>query len=60
MNQRIGQHDFNFDLGQKIHGVFAATVNFRVPLLTSKALDFGNGHALHSQAPPKPPSLPPI
>jgi hypothetical protein len=45
----VGHHDFDFDLRQKIHGVFAAAINFRVPFLAAKALDFGNGHALDSQ-----------
>jgi hypothetical protein len=36
---------FELDLGQEIHGVFAAAVDFGVPLLAAEALHFGDGHA---------------
>src|SRR5206468_3753758 len=42
---RIGQDDFNFDLRQKVHRVFAAAINLGVALLTAEAFHFGHGHA---------------
>ena len=38
--------EFELDLGQEVHGVFAAAVDFGVALLAAEALDFGDGHAL--------------
>ena len=45
----VRQHNFEFDLGQKIDGVFAAAINFRVALLPAKAFHFGNRHALDAE-----------
>jgi len=45
-DQVVRDDHFDFDLGQKINGVFAAAVNLRVPLLAAEALDLGDGHAL--------------
>jgi hypothetical protein len=42
----VRQHGFDFDLGQEIHGVFAAAINFGVAFLAAKTLDLGDGHAL--------------
>src|SRR5258707_1526065 len=41
----------NFDakLGQEVHGIFGAAVDFRVPLLSPVAFDFRNRHAAHSK-----------
>src|SRR5581483_1282252 len=41
----VGNDELDFDLGQKIHGVFAAAKDFNVAFLTAEALDFHNGHA---------------
>ena len=46
----IRQHEFKFDLGEKIHRVFAAAINFRVPLLAAEAFDFGDRHAFDADA----------
>ena len=35
---RVGQDDFDLHLGQEIHGVFAAAINFRVPFLPAEPL----------------------
>src|SRR5271170_7234953 len=40
VNLVLTQDDFNFDLWQKIHGVFAPAVNLGLALLASKALHF--------------------
>ena len=44
----VVDHDFELHLGQEIHGVFAAAVDFGVALLAAEAFDFGDGHALDS------------
>lgn len=41
----IGDDEFDFHLGQKIQGVFAAAVDFRAALLAAESLDLGDGHA---------------
>ena len=41
----VGEDDFDFYLGEKINGVFAATINLRMPLLTSEAFHLGHGHS---------------
>ena len=46
---RIGQHGFDFYFGEKIHRIFAAAINFRVPFLPAKTLDLGDGHSLDAQ-----------
>lgn len=46
----VGENDFDFDLGQKINGVFAAAVNFGMAFLTAKAFDLGNRHAFDAEA----------
>src|ERR1700690_1262013 len=38
--------DLDFHLGEKIDGVFAATVNLGVALLAAEAFDFADRHAL--------------
>src|ERR1017187_6656029 len=48
--QRIPQHDFDFDLGQEIHRVFAAPVNLRMSFLPAKTLDLADGHAVNADA----------
>jgi hypothetical protein len=42
----VGNDDVEFDFGQEIDGVFAATINFRVALLAAKAFDLADGHPL--------------
>src|SRR6266849_7232250 len=39
--------DFDAKLGQEVHGIFGAAVDFRVPLLSAVAFDFRNRHAAH-------------
>jgi len=46
----VGQNNFEFDLWEKVDGVFASAIDFRVSLLTAEALNFGDRHALDSQA----------
>ncbi len=45
----VRQHRFDFNLRHKIHGVFAAAINFGVAFLSSKALHFGHGHAVDAE-----------
>src|SRR5262249_42973214 len=40
----VGEDEFEFDLGQEIDGIFAASVNFGVAFLAAKAFNFGDGH----------------
>ena len=42
---RVRQNDLQLDLGQEVHGVFAAAINFRVTFLATKPLYFRDGHA---------------
>ena len=35
-------------LGQEVHGVFGAAIDFGVPLLTAVALDLAGGHPVHA------------
>ena len=44
----VREDEFKFDLGQKVHGVFAAAIDFRVTILTTEALDFGDRHSLNA------------
>ena len=44
----IAEDDFDFDLGQEVHRVFAAAVDFRVTFLAAEALDLAYRHALHA------------
>ena len=41
--------DLDLDLRQEAHRVFGATIDFRVPLLTPVAFDFGNSQSLHAE-----------
>src|SRR5208282_2964804 len=50
LHQRFRQDGFDFDLGQKIHGVFAAAIDFGVPLLAAKTFDFHDGHTEDADA----------
>src|SRR5258705_11382451 len=45
VDQMVGDHDLDLDLGQEIHRVLAAAVELRVALLTSEASHFGDRHA---------------
>ena len=40
----VGQDELQLDLGQEIHGVFTAPVDFSVALLTAEPLDLADGH----------------
>ena len=44
----IGNHHFDFDLGQEIDRVFAAAINFSVALLAAKPFDFTDRHSLNA------------
>src|SRR5947207_4020318 len=48
LDQVIPDHDLDFDLGQEIHNVFGAAIEFGVPLLSPETLGFGDGDALQS------------
>ena len=39
------RHEFDFDLGQEVHGVFAAAVDFGVAFLPAESFHFADGHA---------------
>src|SRR6188768_3786718 len=41
--------DFDFELGQEVHGVFGAAIDFGVTLLPAEALDLGDGHAVDAE-----------
>src|SRR6202171_6790480 len=45
-----GDRDLDLQLRQKVHGVFSAAINFRVPLLSSVAFDLGNGQSVNADA----------
>ena len=47
-HQVVADHDLDFDLGQKVHDVFRTAIQFRVALLPTKALGFGNGDTLQT------------
>ena len=40
----VGDHEFDFDLGQEIDRIFTATIDFGVTFLAAEAFDFGHGH----------------
>src|SRR3974390_1156112 len=40
--------DLDPHLGQEVHSVFRAAINFSVPLLAPITLDFGHGHAVNA------------
>ena len=44
----VGDNQLKLDLGQKVHGVFAAPVNLGVAFLPAESLDFRHGHAFHA------------
>ncbi len=44
----IVDDDFQFHLGEKIHGVFTATVNLGMAFLAAESFDFRNGHSLNA------------
>src|SRR6476620_4544330 len=41
-----GDRDFDSELGQEVHDVFSAAIDFSVTLLPAVALDLGHGHAV--------------
>src|SRR3984893_15441450 len=45
-----GDRDFDLQLRQKVHGVFGAAIDFRMPLLSSVAFDLGNGQPVDADA----------
>src|SRR6185503_6839951 len=47
----VGRHHFDFDLGQEVHGVFAAAIDFGVAFLPAEPLDLAHGHALDPDFP---------
>jgi len=46
----VHDDDFDFDFGKKIHRVFAAAVNLRMPLLATETFYFADRHALDAEA----------
>src|ERR1700681_3247810 len=48
LDQVIPDHDLDFDLGQKVHDVFRAAIEFGVAFLPPETLGFGDGDALQS------------
>src|SRR5580658_872951 len=47
---RIADHDFDFQLRQQIHGVFASPIDFFVAFLPAMPAHFTDGHAVHAYA----------
>ena len=45
----IGHHEFQLQLGKKVHRVLTAAVNLRVAFLPTEAFHFGHGHAHNPQ-----------
>ena len=43
LGKRVINGDFNFHFGQEVDNVLGATIEFRVPFLTTETLDLGNG-----------------
>src|SRR3954447_17043452 len=41
--------DLDLELGQEVHGVFGAAIDFSVALLPAEALDLGDGHAVDAE-----------
>src|SRR6185312_14326141 len=48
LDQIVRNHDFDFDLGQKVHDVLGAAIEFGVTFLPPEALGFRDGDALES------------
>src|SRR5229473_2255438 len=48
LDQVIPDHDLDLDLGQKVHDVFRAAIEFGVAFLPPETLGFGDGDALQS------------
>src|SRR6266478_2752514 len=48
LDQFVGNHYFDLNLGQKVDNVFGAAIKLRVALLPAKPLGFGDGNALQS------------
>jgi hypothetical protein len=45
----FGRHrHLDSNLGQEVHGIFGAAIDFGVPLLTAVALDLAGGHPVHA------------
>ncbi len=44
----IGDRNLDLGLGQKIHNVLGATIEFRVSTLPAESLDLTNRHTLHT------------
>src|SRR6185312_8788236 len=42
--------DLDLQLGEKVHGVFGAAIDFRVPFLSSVAFDLGNSQSVNADA----------
>ncbi len=46
--QVVVDHQFDFDLGEKVDGVLAAAIELGVALLAAMAAGFENGHAFNA------------
>src|ERR1035438_5623153 len=47
---RIADDDFDFQLGQKIHGVFTPAIDLFMAFLPAMPAHFADGHAIHADA----------
>ena len=48
LDQVVGDHDLDLHLGQEVHDVFGAAIEFGVALLAAEALGLGDGDALQA------------
>jgi len=48
LDQLVGNHNLDFDLGQEVHDIFGASIELGVSLLPAEALGLGDGNALQS------------
>jgi hypothetical protein len=48
LDQVVADHNLDFHLGQEVHDVFGAAIEFGVALLAAEAIGLGHGDALQS------------
>ena len=48
VQEAVGNEDLDFGLRKEVHGVFAATVDFRVAALSAESFDFSDGHSMNA------------
>ena len=49
LHEVVGHNRFNLKLGEKVHDIFRAAVELRMPFLTTETFDFGNSKAVHAR-----------